>query len=102
MQAPGGADEDTEGGFAQGGWTGPYWHDAIGATFFQHMSESDALLLGRRTDEDFYALWPNRTDNPLHGGAQQHAVVRRVDDAARAAPMAQLHAAQGRRGRGGG
>ena len=31
MQAPGGAEEDTEGGFAHGGWTRPYWHDDIGA-----------------------------------------------------------------------
>jgi len=56
MQAPGGAEEDTEGGFAQGGWTQPYWHDDIGAHFFQAMSQSDALLLGRKT-------WQ------IHGGA---------------------------------
>jgi dihydrofolate reductase len=49
IQAPGGVDEDTEGGFAHGGWTGPYWHDDIGAHFFQAMNESDALLLGRKT-----------------------------------------------------
>jgi len=49
IQAPGGADEDTDGGFTQGGWTHAYWHDDIGAHFFQAMSESDALLLGRRT-----------------------------------------------------
>jgi dihydrofolate reductase len=49
IQAPGGADEDTEGGFAHGGWTQPYWHDDIGTHFFQEMSESDALLLGRKT-----------------------------------------------------
>ena len=49
MQAPGGAEEDTEGGFAHGGWTGPYWHDDIGAHFFQEMNACDALLLGRKT-----------------------------------------------------
>jgi dihydrofolate reductase len=49
MQAPGGVDEDTEGGFAHGGWTGPYWHDDIGANFFQEMSHCDAFLLGRKT-----------------------------------------------------
>jgi len=49
MQAPGGAEEDTTGGFTQGGWTQPYWHDDLGAHFFQAMSESDALLLGRKT-----------------------------------------------------
>src|SRR5688572_2368848 len=49
IQAPGGAEEDTEGGFAHGGWTHPYWHDDIGELFGQAMSESDALLLGRKT-----------------------------------------------------
>jgi dihydrofolate reductase len=49
IQAPGGADEDTEGGFAHGGWTGPYWHDDLGAHFFQAMSQTGALLLGRKT-----------------------------------------------------
>ena len=56
IQAPGGAEEDTEGGFTQGGWTWPYWHDEIGNHFFQAMSESDTILLGRKT-------WQ------IHGGA---------------------------------
>jgi dihydrofolate reductase len=49
IQAPGGEDEDRDGGFAHGGWTLPYWHDAIGATFLRLMQDVDALLLGRRT-----------------------------------------------------
>jgi dihydrofolate reductase len=49
IQAPGGADEDTEGGFIHGGWTHPYWHDDIGAHFFQAMTQADTLLLGRKT-----------------------------------------------------
>jgi dihydrofolate reductase len=56
IQAPGGEDEDTEGGFVHGGWTHPYWHDDIGAHFFQAMTEADTLLLGRKT-------WQ------IHGGA---------------------------------
>ncbi len=56
MQAPGGPQEDTEGGFTHGGWTWPFWHDDIGAHFFEAMSQSDALLLGRKT-------WQ------IHGGA---------------------------------
>jgi len=56
VQAPGGASEDTEGGFAHGGWTMPYWHDDLGAHFFEAMSQTDALLLGRKT-------WQ------IHGGA---------------------------------
>jgi len=49
-------DEDTEGGFTHGGWTRPYWHDDIGAHFFQAISQADAFLLGRKT-------WQ------IHGGA---------------------------------
>ena len=49
MQAPGGAEEDTEGGFRHGGWTIPYWHDDIGAAFGALMQETDAFLLGRKT-----------------------------------------------------
>lgn len=56
MQAPGGANEDTDGGFPYGGWTMPYWHDEIGASFFRIMGETDAFLLGRKT-------WQ------IHGGA---------------------------------
>ena len=49
IQAPGGKDEDRDGGFEHGGWTMPYWHDDIGAGFFALMQDVDALLLGRRT-----------------------------------------------------
>lgn len=56
IQAPGGVDEDLDGGFAQGGWTMPYWHDDIGTRFFELMTETDTLLLGRKT-------WQ------IHGGA---------------------------------
>ena len=56
IQAPGGADEDTDGGFVHGGWTWPYWHDDIGKHFFQAMEQADTLLLGRKT-------WQ------IHGGA---------------------------------
>ena len=49
MQAPGGKDEDRDGGFEHGGWTLPYWHDDIGESFGAMMKDADALLLGRRT-----------------------------------------------------
>jgi dihydrofolate reductase len=49
IQAPGAPDEDTDGGFIHGGWTGPYWHDDIGAHFFQAIAQADTLLLGRKT-----------------------------------------------------
>ena len=51
MQAPGGKDEDRDGGFEHGGWTWPYWHDDIGKTFLEMMRDVDAFLLGRRTYE---------------------------------------------------
>ncbi len=49
MQAPGGKDEDRDGGFEHGGWTIPYWHDSIGENFVRLMQGCDAFLLGRRT-----------------------------------------------------
>jgi dihydrofolate reductase len=49
IQAPGAADEDTDGGFVHGGWTLPYWHDDIGAHFSQAMAQADTVLLGRKT-----------------------------------------------------
>jgi dihydrofolate reductase len=49
MQAPGGEEEDRDGGFTHGGWTLPYWHDDIGRRFMSFMQDTDALLLGRRT-----------------------------------------------------
>ena len=49
IQAPGGPNEDTEGGFVYGGWTEPYWHDDIGKHFLQLMTQADTMLLGRKT-----------------------------------------------------
>ena len=49
MQAPGGKDEDRDGGFEHGGWTIPFWHDDIGRSFAALMQDTDAFLLGRRT-----------------------------------------------------
>jgi dihydrofolate reductase len=51
VQAPGGKDEDRDGGFELGGWTVPYWHDDIGNSFGAMMQNVDAFLLGRRTYE---------------------------------------------------
>jgi len=70
MQAPGRSDEDRRGGFEHGGWAVPYSDpsDPIQAEVVtQSMSSAGALLLGRRTYEDFYAVWPHRTDNPFTG-----------------------------------
>lgn len=65
MQAPGRRDEDLRGGFQHGGWAAPYSDSVMVAIAGESMSQSGALLLGRRTYEDFYSVWPNRTDNPF-------------------------------------
>jgi dihydrofolate reductase len=62
MQAPARPDEDERGGFMHGGWAAPYGAMAHAGQVF---AEADALLLGRRTYEDFYNVWPKRTDSPF-------------------------------------
>jgi dihydrofolate reductase len=65
MQAPGRPDEDTRGGFAHGGWAAPYMDEVMGRVAAEGMAGPGALLLGRRTYEDFHGFWPNQTDNPF-------------------------------------
>ena len=67
MQAPGRPDEDTRDGFEQGGWFQQYNDEVLGRFLGQNMgSSSGALLLGRRTYEDFAGFWPKQTDgNPF-------------------------------------
>src|SRR6266568_5599523 len=62
MQAPGRPDEDRRGGFEHGGWAAPY---AAMTSAGRSIATNGALLLGRRTYEDFYSVWPNRSDNPF-------------------------------------
>jgi dihydrofolate reductase len=77
MQAPGGPDEDRDGGFAHGGWTMPYWHDDIGATFLSLMQDVDAFLLGRRTYVTHAeAFEPMPADDPF--GAVMNAPAKYV------------------------
>src|SRR5579859_1653813 len=64
MQAPARPDEDVRGGFTHGGWALPYNDAVMGRVMGEGMAKGGALLLGRRTYEDFYAVWPKRTDNP--------------------------------------
>jgi dihydrofolate reductase len=68
IQAPGSSTEDTDGGFNHGGWTLPYWHDAIGANFDQAFREADTLLLGRKTWQIHgEAFEPNPAEDPFAG-----------------------------------
>jgi dihydrofolate reductase len=64
MQAPARPDEDTRGGFAHGGWATTGGDAVMAAEMGKGMTRGGALLLGRRTYEDFAAVWPGRTDNP--------------------------------------
>jgi dihydrofolate reductase len=64
MQAPGRPDEDTRGGFERGGWATPYFDEMMGRAAAQ--SSGTALLLGRRTYQDFASVWPHMpADNPF-------------------------------------
>jgi dihydrofolate reductase len=65
MQAPGRPDEDTRGRFAHGGWAAPYGDEVMGRVMAERMARPGALLLGRRTYEDFASYWPKQTDNPF-------------------------------------
>jgi dihydrofolate reductase len=65
MQAPGRPDEDRRGGFEHGGWATPYGDEVMGRVMGEGMARGGALLLGRRTYEDFAAFWPNQRDNPF-------------------------------------
>src|SRR5437868_10685411 len=62
MQGPAEPDEDRRGGFEQGGWGAPY---AAMTQAGESTPTFGALLLGRRTYERFYAVWPKRKDSPF-------------------------------------
>jgi dihydrofolate reductase len=61
-QAPGGPDEDRDGGFPHGGWQAPLRDEKVGGDIFEQASHMDALLLGRRTYEIFADYWPTASE----------------------------------------
>lgn len=66
VQAPGGSEEDTDGGFAHGGWSHPFFDpEVVGAAFAGALGEADALLYGRRTWQGMAAAWPERAGDPF-------------------------------------
>ena len=83
MQAPGGKDEDLDGGFEHGGWTVPYWHDAIGESFGAMMQDADALLLGRRTyvthAEAFEPMAPGDPFGDMMNAPRKYVVSRTLE-----------------------
>lgn len=66
VQAPGGPEEDTDGGFAHGGWSHPFFDpEIVGGTFDDVLSKADALLFGRRTWQTMAGAWPDRAGDPF-------------------------------------
>lgn len=66
IQAPGGAEEDTDGGFAHGGWSMPFFDpDTMGLAMSRGVESTEALLFGRRTWQTMAAAWPDRAGDPF-------------------------------------
>ncbi len=66
VQAPGGPEEDTDGGFAHGGWSMPYFDpEVMGSEIDVVMASTEALLFGRRTWQAMAAHWPGRAGDPF-------------------------------------
>jgi dihydrofolate reductase len=77
VQAPGGPDEDTDGGFAHGGWSMEFFDpETMGPVIGEGMATTDALLFGRRTWQGMAAAWPERAGDPY--ADQMNAVQKYV------------------------
>jgi dihydrofolate reductase len=63
MQGPGGSEEDTSGGFQQGGWAMPYFDESMVEASSLGMASAGGLVLGRRTYDIFAAYWPHQGDD---------------------------------------
>jgi dihydrofolate reductase len=65
VQAPGGPEEDTDGGFRHGGWSMPFFDpESMGAAIGEVMAQTEALLFGRRTWDGMASAWPDRAGDP--------------------------------------
>ena len=66
IQAPGGPEEDTDGGFAHGGWSLPFFDpEVMGASIGEGFASVEALLFGRRTFQGMAQAWPERAGDPF-------------------------------------
>jgi dihydrofolate reductase len=81
MQAPGGPEEDQNGGFTHGGWSVGYWDDAMGQRMGEVMGKPFDLLLGRKTYEIFAAHWPHVDEPPAEAlnSARKYVASRTLD-----------------------
>ena len=81
MQAPGGPQEDTDGGFEHGGWLVPHFDERLGAIMHEQLTMPRDLLLGRRTYEIFATYWPAHEDEwPGINSATKYVVSRTCAD----------------------
>jgi dihydrofolate reductase len=85
VQAPGGPEEDTSGGFSHGGWSQQFFDPQVMGPVISELAErSDALLQGRRTYLVSAAAWPERAGNPFAdwiNRAQKYVVSNTLSDA---------------------
>ncbi|OEJ93213.1 dihydrofolate reductase family protein [Streptomyces thermolilacinus] len=84
VQAPGGPEEDADGGFAHGGWTHPFFDpEVVGGAFDEALKGADALLFGRRTWQNMANAWPERAGDPFAdrmNALPKHVVTRTLGD----------------------
>jgi dihydrofolate reductase len=79
VQAPGGAEEDTDGGFVHGGWSMPYFDpESMGGFIDEAMAVTGALLFGRRTWQTMAAAWPDRDDGTDPFAARMNEITKYV------------------------
>jgi dihydrofolate reductase len=79
MQAPGGPNEDRDGGFEHGGWSVTYWDDAMGQAMGEQVSKPFAMVLGRKTYDIMAAHWPHASEEegaPVFNNATKYVASR--------------------------
>jgi dihydrofolate reductase len=85
VQAPGGAEEDPDGGFRHGGWSAPYFDiEVMGQAIDEATKRAEAVLQGRRTYQVMASAWPNRAGDPYAdwiNSAQKYVVSDTLSDA---------------------
>jgi dihydrofolate reductase len=85
VQAPGGPDEDRDGGFQHGGWSMPFFDpEVMGSSIGEVSQRTDALLYGRRTWQVMAGAWPSRAGDPFAdwiNAIQKYVVSNTLSDA---------------------